>query len=49
MSVAAGVFLAGCGMIGALVACTAPKWGERIVCGAASLGLIMGGIALLAL
>lgn len=43
-----GVFLAGVGLLLALASVTAPKWGERLTCGAASLALIMGGIALMA-
>lgn len=46
--IAGGVFLAGCGCIAVLMAVTAPKWGERILCGAASLALIMAGIAIIA-
>lgn len=43
-----GVFLAGCGMIGALMAMTARDWRERMACGCVALALIIGGVAVLA-
>ena len=46
--IGAGVFLAGCGLIGALMACTAPKWGERITIGMVAGALFAAGVTLLA-
>lgn len=45
----AGVFLAGCGLIGALMAATAPRWGERLILGGVAGALLATGFALLAL